>query len=185
MKSTQCILATLITATLATGCTQSNPSDESLPANNTNSLSVTQQLENAKEVATNAWQKTKDATTNVIANVEEGTTNAWGVIKESLQPSTDYSYDRKDAFVAGASADMDAADQKMKELSDKVANTSGSVKTNAQVELQALDAKRADLGKKLDDVKNSTETDWNATKAGFKNAYDDLKESLKQAWQNL
>ena len=52
-------------------------------------MSVTQELQNAKEVATNAWQETKEATTN-----------AWADIKESLQSITGYSYDQKDAFVA-------------------------------------------------------------------------------------
>ncbi len=42
-----------------------------------------------------------------------------------------------------------------------------------------------DLGKKLDDVKNSTEAGWNDAKAGFKNSYDDVKNSLKEAWQDL
>jgi hypothetical protein len=185
MKSKQWILANLITATLATGCTQSKQSEESLPASDTNSLSVTQQLENAKEIATNAWQKTKEVTTNVMANVEEATTNAWTDFKESLQPSTDYTYDRKDAFVAGASADVDAVDQKMKELSDKIANEGDSVKTNLQAKIKDLDARRVDLGKKLDDVKNSTEANWNDVKTGFKSTYDDLTESIKQAWQSL
>ena len=185
VKSKQWILATLITATLATGCTQSNPSGESLPASDTNSLSVTQQLENAKEIATNTWQKTEGVTTNVMSNVEEATSNAWTDFKESLQSINDYTYDRKDAFVAAASADVDAVDQKMKELSDKIANASDSVKTNLQAKIQDLDAKRVDLGKKLDGVKNSTEANWNDVKTGFKSAYDDLTESIKQVWQSL
>ncbi len=73
----------------------------------------------------------------------------------------------------------------MKELSDKVANASDSVKTNEQAKLEQLNAQRADLGKKLDDVKNSTEAGWNDAKAGFKNSYDQVKNSLKEAWQGL
>src|SRR5258708_6079179 len=110
MKGKHWILITLITATLATGCTQSNSPDESLPASHTNSLSLTQQLENEKEVATNAGKKTKKKKTNVMASVAGGTADVWADIKESLQSITDYSYDKKDAFVAGASADVDAVD---------------------------------------------------------------------------
>jgi hypothetical protein len=185
MKSEDWIFATLITSTLATGCTRSNVSEESLSPSDTNSLSITQQLENAKEIATNAWQTTKEVTTNVMANMEEATTNEWTDFKESLQPSTDYGYDRKDAFVAGASADVDAVDQKMKELSDRIANAGDAVKTNLQAKIQDLEAKRVDLGKKLDDVKNSTEANWNDVKTGFKSAYDELTESIKRAWQSL
>jgi len=185
MKSKPLILAALAIATLATGCKQSNPADENPAPGDTNSLSVTQQLQNVKEVATNAWQKAKDTTTNAWSNVKEGTTNAWADIKDSMQSTKDYTYDKKDAFVAGASADLDALDQKIKELSDKAATASDSIKADAQTKLQDLHDKRADLDKKLDAVKNATEADWNDAKTAFQNSYDDVKNSLKQAWQWL
>jgi hypothetical protein len=185
MKSKPLILAAFVIATLATGCKPSNPADENPPAGDTNSLSVTQQLENAKEVVTNAWQKTKDATTNAWANTKEATSNAWVDIQDSFQKTKDYTYDKKDAFVAGASADLDALDQKINELSDKAATASDSVKADAQVKLQELRDKRAVLDQKLDAVKNATEADWNDTKTAFQNSYDDVESSLKQAWQWL
>jgi vacuolar-type H+-ATPase subunit I/STV1 len=181
MKNKPLILGTLAVAVLmSAGCKKNDMSDGYPTNNDTNSAS-----ENAKEMATNAWQKTKEVTTNVVASVEEGTTNAWAYIKESLQPAADYTYDKKDAFVAGASADVDAVDQKIKELSDKAANAGDSVKTGAQAKLQDLNAKRAVLGQKLDDVKNSTEANWNDVKTGFKSSYDDVRDSLKQTWQSL
>jgi hypothetical protein len=185
MKSKPLILAAFVIATLATGCKQSNPADENSTASDTNSMSVTQQLENAKEVATNAWQNAKDTTTNAWSNLKEGTTNAWADIKDSMQATKDYTYDQKDAFVASANADLDALDQKIKELSDKAATASDSVKADAQIKLQELRDKRAVLDQKLDAVKNATEADWNDTKAAFQNSYDDVKNSLKQAWQWL
>jgi uncharacterized protein YhaN len=185
MKSKSLILAALAIGILATGCKQSSPADENSTASDTNSLSVTQQLENAKEVATNAWQKTKEATTNVLASLEEGTTNAWADIKNSMQSVTDYTYDKKDVFVANASTNLDALDQKIQELSDKAATASDSVKADAQIKLQELRNERAALNQKLDAVKNSTEADWNDVKTAFQNSYDDVKSSLKQAWQWL
>ena len=174
MKNKPLIIAVLAVAVSMTGCKQSNPAAESPATSDTNSLSVTQQLENAKEVVTNAWQKTKEATTN-----------AWADTKESLQSAADYTYDKKDAFVAAASADLDVLDQKMKELSDKAANASDSVKNEAQTKLQDLRDKRTALGKKLDDVKNASQADWNELKVGFQTSYDDTKNSLKQTWQWL
>ncbi len=174
MKIKPLLTATLAVATLATGCKQSNPATENEINNDTNSLSVTQQLQNVKDVATNVWQKTKDTTTN-----------AWADLKDSLQSTKDYSYDQKDAFVASASADLAALDQKIKNFSDKADAASDSAKADAQAKLQDLRDKRAVLDKKLDDLKNSAEANWNDAKTGFENSYEDAKNSLKQAWQWL
>ena len=181
MKNKPLILGTLAVAILVSaGCKKTDISDANTATGDNNSMS-----DNAKEIATNAWQKTKEVTTNVLASVKEGTTNAWASLKESLQSATDYTYDKKDAFVAGASADLAAMDRKIAELSDKAANASDSVKASVQAKLQDLNARRVTLGKKLDDVKSSTEANWNDVKAGFKSSYDDVKESLKQTWQSL
>jgi hypothetical protein len=174
MKSKPLIFAALAVAILTTGCKQSNSANENPTVNDTNSLSVTQRLQNAKEDASNAW-----------ANTKEATTNAWADLKDSMETTKNYTYDKKDAFVASASADLDALDQKIKELSDKAATASDSVKVDAQTKLQDLHDKRADLDKKLDAVKNATESDWNDAKTAFQNSYDDVKNSLKQTWQWL
>jgi hypothetical protein len=101
MKNKLLIVTALAATILAAGCKQSNQVDENTTSGDTNSsLSVTQQWQKAKEVATNAWQKAKDTTTNAWANVEAETTNAWAGIKESMQPAADYTYEKKDAFVA-------------------------------------------------------------------------------------
>ena len=181
MKNKPLILGTLAVAMLVSvGCKKSDMSDEYPARGDTNSMS-----ENAKDMATNAWQKTKEVTTDVLANMKAGTTNAWAGVKESLQSATDYTYDKKDDFVAGASADVAVVDQKIKELSDKAASASDSVKASAQAKLQELNVKRDVLGKQLDDVKSATEANWNDMKAGFKSSYADVKDSLKQTWQDL
>ncbi len=163
MKNKPLILLTLATALMVSaGCKKSDMSDSS-------SIS-----ENANEAATNAWQKTKEVTTN-----------AWAGLKESVQSAADYTYAKKDDFIAHASADVNAMDQKISELSDKAANASDSVKANVQAKLQDLISKRAVLGQKLDDVKKSTEANWNDVKTGFKSSYNDAKESMKQTWQSL
>jgi D-ribose pyranose/furanose isomerase RbsD len=185
MKNNLQILAAIVAAMLATGCKQSSQVDENAPPSDTNSLSVTQQMQNAKEVATNAWQKVKDTTTNAWASVKEGTTNAWADDKESVQSAVDYTYDKKADFVAKANADLNTLDQKIQQLSDKAATASDSVKNEAQAKLQDLRDKRTELGKKLDAVKNASQADWNELKVGFQTSYDDAKTSLKQAWQWL
>jgi hypothetical protein len=185
MKRKSLFSAAIVIATLVTGCNKSNTADQNPAASDTNSLSVTRQLQNAKEVATNAWQDVKDSTSNAWSNVKAGTTNAWADLQDSMQATKDYSYDKKDAFVASASADLNTLDQKINELADKSATASDSVKADAQTKLQELRDKRGVLDKKLDNVKNATEADWNDVKAGFQNSYDDVKGSLKQDWQLL
>ena len=175
MKNAPLILAALAIATLLpVGCKPSNSGAESPTTGDTHSMSVS-----------NAWEKTKEVTTNALAGMKEGTTNAWANVKDSMQSAADYTYDKKDAFVAAAGEELNALDQKTKELSDKAASASDSIKADAQIKLQELRDKRAALDKKLDAVKNATEANWNEVKAGFQTAYDDTKDSLKQAWQWL
>jgi hypothetical protein len=185
MNNKQFFLAALAFTTLMAGCKQSNQPSNSSDTTDGNSTSVTQQLENAREVATNAWQETKNATTNVVESIKEGSIAAWTDIEDSMQSTNDYPFDKKDAFVAVAGADLGALDLKMTELSDKAAAAADSIKSEAQAKLLALHEKRMALDKKLDDVKNATEADWNATKVGFMTSYDATKTSLKQTWQWL
>jgi predicted nucleic acid-binding Zn-ribbon protein len=180
MKNKSLILTALTIAALATGCKPSNPADENTATSDTNSLSTTN-----SPSATNAWQQTKEATTNAWSDIKQGTTNAWADVKDSLESTKDYTYDKKDAFVASASADLTTLDQKIQALSDKAANASDSVKADAQAKLQDLRNQRAILDQKLDAVKNSTEANWDSVKADFQNSYASVKSSLKQAWQWL
>jgi chromosome segregation ATPase len=102
-----------------------------------------------------------------------------------MQATKDYAYDNKDAFVAGASADLNTLDQKINELADKSATASDSVKADAETRIQELRDERNALGKKLDSVKSATEADWNDSKTGFQKSYGNVKDSLKQDWQWL
>jgi hypothetical protein len=173
MKKQHLLALVLGVAGLAVGCNKSANSDDNSSATNS-SMSVTQEVQNIKEGGSNAWEATK-----------EGASNAWASVKLSLQSSANYTYDKKDAFVTDAQADLAVMDQKIKDLSDKVAASSDSVKADAQAKLQDLQTQRTALDKKLDDVKNSSETDWDSTKTAFINSYNDTKSSLKQAWQWL
>ncbi len=158
------MLTSLPVAMLVAGCNQQSGQD-------------------ADDSSTNAWQKTKEVATNAWQETKTATAVAWTDIKESLGSTTDYTYDKKDEFVSKANADMAALDQKIKDWLDNVANGTDAAKANAQAKLKTLNDKRAELGQKLEDVKNSTEANWNEAKTSFKNAYDDVKNSLKNMWQ--
>ncbi len=175
MKSKLTIFAALASAILVTACNQSNNAGEST----TGDTNVTSTAENIKDGVTNAWGKTKEVTTNVLADMKEGTTNAWANakyaatnawtnIRESLGATEDYTFDKKDAFVTGAQADLNALDQKIQALSG-----------NADA---SLHDKRTALDQKLTDVKNATQDNWNEAKAAFANSYTDVKNSVKRVW---
>jgi hypothetical protein len=175
MKSKSMILAALAGAILATGCKQSNTAGE----NTASDTNITSTTENIKEGVSNAWAKTKEVATNALSDVKEGTTNAWANtkyaatnawtdIKESLGSTEDYTYDKKDEFVTGAQADLNALDQKIQALAG-----------NADA---SLHDKRAALDQKLTDVKNATQDNWNDAKTAFENSYTAVKNSIKQDW---
>ena len=174
MKTTRLFIPVLALAALAAGCNQSNPTTEGSTADGTNVSSVNQKLEKATEIATNAWQQTKEAASNVLARA-----------KDSVQTAADYAFDKKEAFVAQAGTELDSLDQKIKELSDKAATASDSVKADAQAKIQSLSDQRAALNQKLAALQNATAANWNEAKADFKKAYDEAKSSCQQAWEWL
>jgi hypothetical protein len=188
MKKEYLLITALSVAVMAVGCKKTDTTtDDSASTNTNNSVADTTSnvLDSTKAAATNAWADVKEGSSNAWEKTKEVTTNAWDSVKESLQSSANYTYDKKDAFVADAQADLAVLDQKIKNLSDKVAASGDSVKADAQAKLQDLQTQRTALDKKLDDVKNSTEATWGDTKTAFINSYNDTKSSLKQAWQWL
>jgi hypothetical protein len=106
---------------------------------------------------------------------------------QSAQASGEYNYafDKKEVFVADASNDLAALDQKINELADKAATASESLKTNTQVEIQTLRDQRAGLSKELLALKQATEANWNGKKSDFVKSYNEAKLSCQQAWQRF
>lgn len=154
--------------------TNSSPTVET----NTNSgmeSNTSSTMATIKAGAVNAWEKAKEVTTNAAIQT-------WTDIK-SLGSSTNYSYDQKDEFVTNAQEDLADLDQKMQSLSNKVASAGDTVKTAAQPKLDSLQSQRAQLDQKLDAVKNATQDNWNAAKSDFASSYDQVKASVKEAWQ--
>jgi hypothetical protein len=201
MKNRAFILAAVVAASLASGCKQPDQANENPTPRNTDNMTATQQLQSAGDGTSNAWDSTKAAATNAWADVKAGgsnawvktkevTTNAWDAVKNELQsnPGTNYSgyvYDEKDALVSQAGADLHALDQKISEMSDQAASAGDSVKADAHAKLRELREQRAALDQKLEAVKNSSEADWNDTKAAFQAAYTDFDHAVDRAWHWL
>ncbi len=174
MKMTRAVITVAALAALSAGCHKSNPPIEGSPNSGTNLASVREQLENAKEIATNSWQQTKEAASDALASAEG-----------SIQTFADYAFDKKDACVARAGADLDALDRKIKELSDKAATASDSVQADAQPKIRSLSDQRAALNQKFAALQNATAANWDETKMDFNKSYDEARASCQQAWQWL
>jgi ABC-type uncharacterized transport system auxiliary subunit len=100
----------------------------------------------------------------------------------SLAAAVDYSYERKDEFVAKARADLAALDTRIKDLSDKATNADETAKASIQTKLQNLRDQRAVLQQKFASVKDATAADWEGVKTNFQSTWEDVKDSFRDAW---
>ena len=115
--------------------------------------------------------------------VKTNAAQSWQDIKETLGASRDYTFAKKDEFIAKAKADLKALDAKIKELRKKSSHTSGETKTNAQEKLKNLHSQRDALEEKLKEAKAAGAEDWDKAKAGVTNGLEEVKDSVKDAWQ--
>lgn len=154
----------------------------------TNSSGLAGKWQSAKERGSNAWEDVKSSSVQVWENAKEGSSNAWSSLKNdvsSTSAKTNYIFAKKDAFVAQAGVELTNLDEKIRQLSDKTANATASVKAEAEQKLQSIESQRGELNQKLDSAKKASQEDWNKTQAGFQKAYDDTKNSVKSAWDWL
>ena len=82
-------------------------------------------------------------------------------------------------------AELADLNKELDKLSAKVESANESVKADARAKVQEIRGKVASLNERLDAVKGATESTWDDVKAGVKKAYDDVKDSFKQARQWL
>ena len=129
------------------------------------------------------WIVAATAVSTLVAGCDKSGENAKKSDPAPLEYN--YAYDKKEAYVADASNDLAALDQKISELSDKATAVSESFKTNVQVKILALRNQRAALTKKLPALKQATEANWNDAKGDFVKSYNEAKISCQQTWQWL
>jgi hypothetical protein len=101
--------------------------------------------------------------------------------REAVQAANDYAYAQKTEFVEKMKLELALLKQELDRLTTRVDNSSGATKEEAKSKLQSVRDRSDELHKKLDEVKNSTESTWEDVKAGMKNGFDELKSSLKHA----
>ncbi|HZR18932.1 MAG TPA: hypothetical protein VFE51_16715 [Verrucomicrobiae bacterium] len=123
----------------------------------------------------------------VACNKEQTTSEqldkAQAETKQAAQDMKDYTYAQKSAFVETMQGQLTALNHDLDQLSAKVEASSDSVKAEAKPKLQALRDQTSQLNKRLDEVKNATESTWDSVKDGFKKAYESSKDGFTQARQ--
>jgi len=173
MKTTHFLIVTVLAA-LAVGCGRSCPTIGGASDSGTNLISVQQKSENARQFAANTWQQANVSATNAVAKAKE---SAAGVV--------DYSFPQRSECVVQAVAELDSLDQEIRQLSDKLATASDSVKIDARIEIIMLSDQRAALNQRLAELQNATTDNWDEAKTEFKRADDDARASWRQTWQWL
>jgi predicted nucleic acid-binding Zn-ribbon protein len=108
---------------------------------------------------------------------------AQAATKQAAQDMKDYTYPQKSAFVQTMQGQLAALNRDLDQLSAKVEASSDSVKVEAKPKLRALRDQTAQLSKRLDEVKNATESTWDSVKDGFTKAYASSKDGFTQARQ--
>jgi cytochrome c556 len=102
---------------------------------------------------------------------------------EAAQDMKNYSYAQKAQFVEKMQGELAALNADLDQLSAKIEKSSDAAKTEATPKLQALRDQTAQLSTHLDQVKNATESTWDAIKNGFNQAYQSSKDGVQQARQ--
>ena len=103
--------------------------------------------------------------------------------EEVAQDLKDYSYAQKTQFVEHMQGQLAALNREVDQLAARIENSNDAVKAEAKTKLQALRDQTTQLNKRLDEVKNATESTWDTVKSGFKKAYESSKDGFQQARQ--
>jgi predicted nucleic acid-binding Zn-ribbon protein len=96
-----------------------------------------------------------------------------------------YVVDQKHKAIVHGKDLLQKADARIEELEGKVDKASGETKTEYQKEIKILKEKRANAGKKIDELESASADGWESAKEGFTRAYKDLYDAYKEAVEKL
>jgi uncharacterized coiled-coil protein SlyX len=96
-----------------------------------------------------------------------------------------YTIEKKNEAVAHGKRLVSDLDAKIKDLESRISRDTSSAKSDLQRQLSELKAKRAQAGKKLDELSKATAESWDSVKHGFADAYKDLQTAFDKAAASL
>ena len=173
MKIIRVLVAT-VGVTLASGCDKSNLRVEGSPATGPNFNAAKSEVVTARKIDTNAWQE-----------ADVSASDYGGSAKASAESFMDNSFAQRSACVVQAVGELDSLDQKIRQLSDKLATAGDSVKIETRTKIIRLSDQRVALNQKLAALQKATPNHWDEAKTEFKKADDKAKISWRQTWQWL
>jgi archaellum component FlaC len=100
---------------------------------------------------------------------------------EAAQATKDYAYVQKSEFVAKMHEELATLNQEIERISAQAASATENLREEAAEKVKALREKAAALSQRLDDSTNTGESAWDTVKTGFKQAHEDLKQTVKSA----
>ena len=103
----------------------------------------------------------------------------------AAQDLKDYTYAQKAQFVEKMQTELAGLNRELEQLAARIEKSSGAVKAEAKIKLQALRDQTAQLHKQLDEVRNATESTWDSVKATSQKTFDSAKDGFQQARQWL
>jgi hypothetical protein len=98
---------------------------------------------------------------------------------------SDYSYAQKGEFVALMKRELAAMQTDLDYLSAKVEHSSGTTKTEAQAQLDAVRKQWVEVNRQLALAEGADESTWDNVKGGFEKSYGELKSSFQKTRQWL
>jgi len=100
---------------------------------------------------------------------------------DTAEAIRDYTIDKKDEAVAQAKKLASDLDGKIRDLEAQASQQTGDAKAKSQAQLRDLKAKRAEAGRKINELTRASKASWERAKEGFAKAYRDLAESYDKA----
>jgi len=122
-----------------------------------------------------------DGTSAIAAQRDKAKTET----TEALQASADYVNAEKVVFVEKMKKELVAIQKDLNRLSAKIDQSSGAAKADAKIKVKELQEKWAQAKLRLDQAESASASTWNDVKVGFKQSYDDLKDSFDKTRQWL
>jgi len=156
MRKTILVIAFLLAAALAAGCT--NDANAAIP----------RQSPGAQVAATPTPSEVTAAKLDV----------AKAEAKEAAQAAQVFAFARKAEFIDTMKKELVAIRVETDRLSAKVGKSSAAKKADAKVKLDAMREQWVRTSEQLDLAQNANENTWDAMRAGFEKSLSDLKDSV-------
>ncbi len=91
----------------------------------------------------------------------------------------------RDIYVKKLQAKLDEWNAEIDRLEAKARGTRADVQANLNQRVEEMRSKRAEMARRLEELRHASEGAWEDMKAGLELAWESLAESLKSAWSHF